>query len=85
MNILTIEGDILADLAQRRASISSVSQSGSESRLTAEVPVESLFGYSTLLRRLTSGTARFSMEVQGYLTMTDQQTQTVVQKHSGIV
>lgn len=74
-------GDILADLALRQATIFSVDHKDAETRLVADVPVDNLFGYSSHLRKITSGTARFSMEVHGHLTMTEQKTQSIIQKY----
>ena len=78
-------GDILSDVASRRAAIerseplSSAAAAGGEDRaptagahrIGGRVPLSSMFGYATALRSLSQGRATFSMEPLEYLPVPD--------------
>ena len=55
-------GDVLADLNSRRGKIRDMEAIGETQKITADVPLSELFGYSTALRSLTKGRAEQSME-----------------------
>ncbi|MEM6910785.1 MAG: elongation factor G [Verrucomicrobiota bacterium] len=56
------QGDIMGDLNRRRGKISSMETRGNLSVVRAEVPLAEMFGYSTVIRTLSSGRADYSME-----------------------
>ncbi|MCC5849525.1 MAG: elongation factor G [Verrucomicrobia bacterium] len=55
-------GDVLADLNGRRGKIRDMEATGEIQKITADVPLAELFGYTTALRSLTKGRASQSME-----------------------
>jgi elongation factor G len=60
------QGNIYASINQRRGIISASTEDGTFSRVEAEVPLNEMFGYSTVLRSLTQGKAEFTMEFEKY-------------------
>jgi len=75
-------GSVIGELTgSRRALVEDVSPEGSlfdgdqlsRSQITATVPLEGVLGYSTALRSLTSGDATFSIQVDGYVPLSQQQ------------
>ncbi len=59
-------GDVMGDLAGRRGKILGMEQRGSTHSVTAEVPLEMMFGYATNLRNMTQGRASYSMQFDHY-------------------
>ncbi len=59
-------GEVLGDLNQRRAQILDVGMRGSRRCIIAELPLRSLFGYSTAVRSATEGRADFIMAFARY-------------------
>jgi elongation factor G len=57
---------VLADLASKRAKIGSVVADGEWRRIVGEVPLALLFGYSTAIRSLSQGRARFNLRPSGF-------------------
>jgi elongation factor G len=55
-------GDVIGDLNRRRGRISSQENAKSAVKVTAEVPLSEMFGYSTALRSSSQGRATYSME-----------------------
>ncbi len=55
-------GDVMGDINRRRGQVHSIDSKGSISRITAFVPLETMFGYSTDVRSLSKGRASYSME-----------------------
>ncbi len=54
-------GDFVADLQQRRAQITKTETRGDRTIITAEAPLENLFGYSGTMRSLSQGRATSTM------------------------
>ena len=54
-------GDFVADLQQRRAQITKTETRGDRTIITAEAPLENLFGYSGAMRSLSQGRATSTM------------------------
>ncbi len=59
-------GAVAGDLKARRAEITRMEHRGSYRKLTAQAPLASMFGYSTVLRSLTQGRGNYSMEPLRY-------------------
>jgi elongation factor G len=59
-------GPVTGDLSSRRGMISSTELRGADTVVTAEIPLASMFGYSTDLRSMTQGKGTFSMEFLEY-------------------
>ena len=55
-------GGVVGNLSARRARILGVEPRGGAQAVTAEVPLSSMFGYSTDVRSLTQGRATFTMQ-----------------------
>jgi len=56
------QGDIMGDLNRRRAKIGEMMTKGSDSIISAEVPLSEMFGYVNNLRSMSKGRAAYSME-----------------------
>ena len=59
-------GAVTGDLNSRRATILDVDQRGNARLITAEAPLNEMFGYATVVRGLTQGRAAYSMEPARY-------------------
>ena len=55
-------GGVVGNLSSRRARIVGIEPRGGAQAITAEVPLASMFGYSTDVRSLTQGRATFTMQ-----------------------
>ena len=56
------QGDLMGDLNRRRGQIQGMEQKGTVCNISAFVPLETMFGYSTDMRSLSKGRANYSME-----------------------
>lgn len=56
------QGDLMGDLNRRRGQIQGMETRGRLVNLSAKVPLETMFGYSTDMRSLSKGRATYSME-----------------------
>lgn len=56
------QGDIMGDLNRRRGRIQNMDTKGTSCVISAQVPLETMFGYSTDVRSLSKGRASYSME-----------------------
>src|SRR5690606_32047740 len=59
-------GDVIGDLNSRRGRISGMNARGNMQVVTAEVPLSTMFGYSTDLRSKTQGRATYTMQFSKY-------------------
>jgi elongation factor G len=59
-------GDVIGDLNARRGKVQGVSPRGNQQVLEAEVPLATMFGYSTDLRSKTQGRATYTMQFSHY-------------------
>jgi elongation factor G len=69
LDIITPEenlGEIVSDLQQRRAMITSTHVRGRNTSIEAQAPLANLFGYSSAIRSLSQGRATCSMEPSAY-------------------
>lgn len=62
-------GDVMGDLSSRRGRVSGLEVKSGFQIIRAEVPLASMFGYSTELRSRTQGRANFSMQFGRYQPM----------------
>jgi len=60
------QGDIMGDLNRRRGQIQNISSKTSFVSISALVPLQEMFGYSTIVRSLSKGRASFSMEPERF-------------------
>ena len=56
------QGDVMGDLNRRRGQIQGMETKGNLCNIKAFVPLETMFGYATDVRSLSSGRASYSME-----------------------
>jgi elongation factor G len=56
------QGDLMGDLNRRRGKIQNIENKNSVCVVSAEVPLEEMFGYATDIRSLSKGRAAYSME-----------------------
>ncbi|GAU20041.1 hypothetical protein TSUD_381340 [Trifolium subterraneum] len=59
---IEFQGAVAGDLNKRKGVIVGNDQDGDDSVITAQVPLNNLFGYSTALRSMTQGKGEFTME-----------------------
>jgi len=75
-------GDVIGDLNGRRGIIQSMDNSPEGSVVKANVPLSSMFGYSTDLRSLTQGRAVYSMEFEEYAEVPENLAQEIIESES---
>ncbi|XP_065873260.1 elongation factor G-2, mitochondrial isoform X1 [Euphorbia lathyris] len=61
------QGTVAGDLNKRKGVIVGNDQEGDDSVITAHVPLNNMFGYSTSLRSMTQGKGEFTMEYKEHL------------------
>jgi elongation factor G len=59
-------GDVIGDLNRRRGQVKGMEQRGNAQVITADVPLATMFGYSTDLRSGTQGRATYTMQFDRY-------------------
>jgi elongation factor G len=75
VEVLTPEenmGDVMADLNSRRGKIRDLEAVEDGQKISADVPLAELFGYTTTLRSLTKGRASQSMEPSAFAVVPDE-------------
>ena len=77
-------GDVIGDLNSRRGKVQGMSPRGNNQVLDAEVPLATMFGYSTDLRSKTQGRATYSMQFSHYEAVPKNVQEMVVAKVKGI-
>ncbi len=55
------QGDVMGDINRRRGQVQGMETKGNDTVITAFVPLETMFGYATDVRSLSSGRASYSM------------------------
>ncbi|MGB1126980.1 MAG: elongation factor G [Opitutales bacterium] len=60
------QGDIMGDLNRRRGQIQNINTKSAFVSIAALVPLQEMFGYSTIVRSLSKGRASFSMEPESF-------------------
>ncbi|KAF3440057.1 hypothetical protein FNV43_RR18335 [Rhamnella rubrinervis] len=61
------QGTVAGDINKRKGVIVGNDQDGDDSVITAHVPLNNMFGYSTSLRSMTQGKGEFTMEYKDHL------------------
>lgn len=78
-------GDVIGDLSNRRGRILNMEpRPGNWQSINAEVPLATMFGYSTHLRSRTQGRGSFTMEFERYDQMAPNVEKEVLQKLTGL-
>jgi elongation factor G len=76
-----VMGDIMGDLQTRRAMIMGMSAEGHYQKIIAKVPLAELYKYSSTLRALSQGKAKFSREFLEYAQVPPDLQKKLVQAH----
>ncbi|MDQ3143042.1 MAG: elongation factor G [Bacteroidota bacterium] len=66
----TVMGDVMGDLQTRRAIIMGMDSDGHYQKVKAKVPLSEMHNYSSALRSLSQGRAKFSMKMAEYAPVT---------------
>jgi elongation factor G len=61
-----LTGAVMGDLQSRRAMVEGMDSEGHFQKILARVPLAEMEGYSSSLRSLTQGRAKFSMQFETY-------------------
>ncbi len=78
---IEFQGTVQGDLSSRRGILLGTDMSDDYVVIRAEVPLSSMFGYSTDLRSKTQGKATFSMEFEKYAPVPSNIQQQIIKKH----
>jgi elongation factor G len=78
-------GDVMGELAGRRGHILGMESRGTTQIVSAQVPLATMFGYSTELRSMTQGRATYSMEFDHYQALPQSLADEIVAKTRGSV
>lgn len=78
-------GDVMGDLNSRRGMIEGMNSEDGLAKVTAKVPLETMFGYATDIRSKTQGRGIFSMEFSNYAEVPSNVANTIIAKNRGIL
>jgi len=76
-------GDVIGDLNSRRGKITGMNPRGNMQVVDAEVPLSTMFGYSTDLRSKTQGRATYTMQFHQYAAVPNNIAEEIVAKVKG--
>ena len=76
-------GDVIGDLNSRRGHVGNLEPRGSSQVITANVALEEMFGYATVLRSLTQGRATYSMHFERYEVLAPQVAEEIISTTQG--
>src|SRR3569623_1201975 len=76
-------GEVMGNLSARRGRVSGMEPRGSAQAITADVPLSTMFGYSTDVRSMTQGRATFSMQFARYAPVPSHVTESIVERMRG--
>lgn len=74
-------GDIMGDLQTRRAMIQGMNTKGHYQQITAKVPLAEMYKYSSTLRSISQGRAKFTRKLSDYMAVTGDIQQKLVSAH----
>ena len=74
-------GDIIGDINSRRGSVTATDIQNGSVRVTCDVPLSTMFGYSTDLRSKTQGRANYSMEPSHFVELPRSLREEIVRTH----
>ncbi len=80
---LDYQGDVMGDLNRRRGQIANMENKANLCILKANVPLAEMFGYSTVVRTLSSGRASYSMEPSHFEQVPQNLVDQIVNERSG--
>jgi elongation factor G len=76
-------GEVTGNLSARRGRVSGMEARGTAQVITAEVPLASMFGYSTDVRSMTQGRATYTMQFSRYAPVPTRVTESIVERMRG--
>ncbi len=76
-------GDIIGDINSRRGAVTATEIENGTVRVTCDVPLSTMFGYSTDLRSKTQGRANYSMEPSHFVELPRSLREEIVRGHNG--
>jgi elongation factor G len=76
-------GEVMGNLSARRGRVSGMEARGSAQAITAEVPLSTMFGYSTDVRSMTQGRATYTMQFSRYAPVPTHVTESIVERMRG--
>ena len=65
-----VMGDVMGDLQTRRAMIMGMDAEGHYQKIKAKVPIAEMYKYSSTLRSITQGRAKFTRKFSEYMAVT---------------
>ena len=74
-------GDIIGDINARRGAVTATEMENGTVRVTCDVPLSTMFGYSTDLRSKTQGRANYSMEPSHFIEIPKSLRDEIVKNH----
>ncbi len=74
-------GDIIGDINSRRGAVTATEMENGTVRVTCDVPLSTMFGYSTDLRSKTQGRANYSMEPSHFIEIPKSLRDEIVKNH----
>ena len=77
----TVMGDVMGDLQTRRAIIQGMEADGHYQKIKAKVPLAEMYQYSTSLRSLTQGRAKFARDFSEYMAVTPEIQSSLTKAH----
>jgi elongation factor G len=76
-------GEVMGNLAARRGRVAGIESRGATQAIAADVPLSTMFGYSTDVRSMTQGRATYTMQFARYAPVPSQVTETIVERMRG--
>jgi elongation factor G len=76
-------GEVMGNLSARRGRVSGMEGRGSAQAIAAEVPLATMFGYSTDVRSMTQGRATYTMQFARYAPVPSQVTDSMLERMRG--
>ena len=77
------QGDIMGDLNRRRGKITNIDAKQGANIVKCDVPLAEMFGYSTIIRTLSSGRASYSMEPSHFEQVPNNIVEQIVEQRGG--
>jgi elongation factor G len=77
------QGDIMGDLNRRRGKITNIDAKQGANIVKCDVPLAEMFGYSTVIRTLSSGRASYSMEPSHFEQVPNNIVEQIVEQRGG--
>jgi elongation factor G len=78
----SVMGDVMGDLQTRRATIQGMDAVGHYQKIMAKVPLAELYKYSSTLRSISQGRAKFNRRLDGFLPVPYEIQENLIREHS---